>query len=292
MTHQVSLIKLTSPLKEKLGSEFFKSIPQKPGVYFFRGQNGTLLYVGKAKNLKKRLSQYTQIHGPSPSKKMWRLVRMAYKIEFIECASEKEALLSENNYLRKLKPLFNFMNTRPENYSFIKLKRQKLTQSPLELWTFDINSDPEHPEGFTVFGAFKGKRTLKEGLVSLQRVLWTLTASDISKMPPKLNRDYPALNLEIPIEKALTPWITGLLGGSNGRAVERLCNRLLEKNESIPLWLRHSYQNDLLRVQNLFSQITYPHWKMRRKFSEHPGVQKHQIDQMILDDLKVIKRFM
>jgi hypothetical protein len=93
------------PLVDRLGAEFFRTIPQEPGVYRFHGADGSILYVGKAKNLRDRLGSYRSLAGQA--RKTRRLIQRAVRIDWDLCASEAEALAKESRLIKALKPKFN-----------------------------------------------------------------------------------------------------------------------------------------------------------------------------------------
>src|SRR5689334_10729352 len=82
-------------------------LPGKPGVYRMFGEAGELLYVGKARNLKARVSNYAKIGGQT--QRIARMISLTRSMEFVVTASETEALLLEANLIKKLKPRFNII---------------------------------------------------------------------------------------------------------------------------------------------------------------------------------------
>lgn len=91
----------------KFGSDFLAELPTSPAVYLFRDETGDVLYVGKAKNARRRLAQYRSATRRKAHRKMRTLVREAARIEVRPQASESVALLVENELIRTLRPPFN-----------------------------------------------------------------------------------------------------------------------------------------------------------------------------------------
>ena len=89
------------------GSVRVESLPAGPGIYLFRDAERRVLYVGKAKNLRRRLQSYRNASRRKVHRKMRTLVREASSLEVRPLASEREALLEENALIRRLKPLYN-----------------------------------------------------------------------------------------------------------------------------------------------------------------------------------------
>ncbi|HEY4414927.1 MAG TPA: GIY-YIG nuclease family protein [Verrucomicrobiae bacterium] len=95
------------PLVERLGQDFFRQLPERPGVYLMQDEAGTILYVGKAKNLRKRLNSYRVANPDRLARRQLRLLRAVVRIELQECADEAAALAREAELLLALKPKFN-----------------------------------------------------------------------------------------------------------------------------------------------------------------------------------------
>jgi predicted GIY-YIG superfamily endonuclease len=101
------------PLVERLGAPFFRDAPQRPGVYLMRDSGDNILYVGKAKNLRKRLVSYRVANPDRLRRRHLRLLRAVSRIELEECADEACALAREAELLRALRPRFNRAGTWP-----------------------------------------------------------------------------------------------------------------------------------------------------------------------------------
>jgi hypothetical protein len=95
------------PLVERLGVEFFRQLPEKPGVYLMHGAADVVLYVGKAKSLRHRLGSYRVANPDRLRRRQLRLLQLVVRIELEECRDEVAALAREAELLRTLKPKFN-----------------------------------------------------------------------------------------------------------------------------------------------------------------------------------------
>lgn len=100
-----------------------QSIPQKPGVYQYYDNNGKILYVGKAKNLKKRVSSYFQKEHDSGKTRV--LVKKIADIKTIVVDSEMDALLLENNLIKEYQPRYNVMLRDDKTYPWICIKNER-----------------------------------------------------------------------------------------------------------------------------------------------------------------------
>lgn len=99
-----------------------KTLPEKPGVYQYFDKNGTILYVGKAKNLKKRVSSY--FNKNHEHAKTYILVKKIADIQYIVVDSEMDALLLENNLIKKYLPKYNIQLKDDKTYPWICVKKE------------------------------------------------------------------------------------------------------------------------------------------------------------------------
>jgi hypothetical protein len=99
------------PLVDRLGREFFQRLPETSGVYLMRDASGTVLYVGKAKNLRRRLNCYRVANPERLARRHLRLLRAVTAIELQACVDESAALEREAELILELKPRFNRAGT-------------------------------------------------------------------------------------------------------------------------------------------------------------------------------------
>lgn len=97
-----------------------KNIPHSPGVYKMKDKEGTIIYVGKAKDLSKRVKTYFQ-KDYAHSTRTRKLIEAAKNVEYIETDSELEALLLENNLIKELRPRYNILMKDDKSYVYIKV---------------------------------------------------------------------------------------------------------------------------------------------------------------------------
>ncbi len=111
----------TSPLDLQI-----QSLPDNPGVYQYYDKEGKILYVGKAKNLKKRVSSYfNKIHDTAKTNV---LVKKIVTIKHIVVPSESDALLLENNLIKKLQPRYNVLLRDDKSYPWICIKKEPFSR--------------------------------------------------------------------------------------------------------------------------------------------------------------------
>ena len=107
-----------------LSKAFLSTVSDQPGVYLMRGENDTLLYVGKARNLRKRLASYAGAAKRQSPKTRLLLSRIS-TVQTIITNTEKEALLLEASFIKKNKPPFNITLRDDKNYPYLKVTVQE-----------------------------------------------------------------------------------------------------------------------------------------------------------------------
>ncbi len=102
--------------------DFVTRLPAKPGVYRMFDAEGDVIYVGKARNLKNRVSNYAR--GQGHNNRISLMISLTVNMEFIVTASEAEALLLESNLIKKLKPRFNVVLRDDKSFPYILIARE------------------------------------------------------------------------------------------------------------------------------------------------------------------------
>ena len=145
------------------------TLPSQPGVYRMIGLDGTPLYVGKAKNLKKRVASYTQ-HSRLPIR-LQRMVAAAKSLEITVTRTEAEALLLEANYIQRFMPPFNILMRDDKSYPYILITRDHDFPQILK------HRGAKKRKGW-YFGPFASGGAVTETLTILQRGFMLRNCSD------------------------------------------------------------------------------------------------------------------
>jgi len=103
-----------------LSSETIKNIPQEPGVYLFKDRPGKIIYIGKAKNLNKRINSYFG-KARDQAYKLSLIIMNAHTVEHIITTTEKEALILEGNLIKRHRPRYNVILKDDASYPLLKL---------------------------------------------------------------------------------------------------------------------------------------------------------------------------
>ncbi len=132
-------------------AKLLKRLPQEPGVYKHFDSKGGLLYVGKAKNLKKRVSSYFN-RKSYDNRKTKTLVRKIEDIEWIITHTEQDALLLENTLIKKHKPTYNILLKDDKTFPFLVIKNEGFPRV--------VSTRQTSKDGGEYFGPFTGKKTM------------------------------------------------------------------------------------------------------------------------------------
>ena len=138
-----------------------RNVPQKPGVYYMLNRKGEIIYIGKAKNLKDRLSSYFY-HNVSHTSKIRKLVRYVHKLEWETTGSELSALLLESKMIKTHKPRFNRALTSYRKYPFIKIDVQRTY--PRVQKVYEII-----PDGAKYYGPFASSFTVNNLIETINK---------------------------------------------------------------------------------------------------------------------------
>lgn len=153
------------PFDRKFGEDFLAGVPPEPGIYRLYDATGGVIYVGKARNLRRRLAQYRTTRRTKKDRKRRALVKSAERIDWQVCASELDASLTEVALIQTLRPRRNIAAAFSFLYPFIGIQvdggdtRFCLTTSPQAFPVFELH------------GAFRSRDVTGEAFFALMRLL-------------------------------------------------------------------------------------------------------------------------
>ncbi len=130
-----------------------KELPNLPGVYQYFDENGKLLYVGKARNLKNRIKSYfsftpTLIPSPRLSPRIKKMILETYSLEYIVVSNEHDALILENSLIKQLKPKYNILLRDDKTYPYIFVDLKE------DFPRFEITRKVQNGKNIKYFGPF------------------------------------------------------------------------------------------------------------------------------------------
>uniref|UniRef100_UPI00404B313F excinuclease ABC subunit UvrC n=1 Tax=Fluviicola sp. TaxID=1917219 RepID=UPI00404B313F len=203
-----------------------KTLPEKPGVYHYFDKNGTIIYVGKAKNLKKRVNSYfSKIHDQAKTNV---LVRKIVAIEYIVVDTEIDALLLENNLIKKYQPKYNIQLKDDKTYPWICIKKEPFPRV--------FSTRKYIKDGSQYFGPYPSGRIMHtyldliRELFPLRTCSLDLAQNKIEKANYKVCLDFHIGKCKGPCEKkqtaaeynAMIAQIEGILKGNITAVIEQL----------------------------------------------------------------------
>ncbi|WP_420570952.1 excinuclease ABC subunit UvrC [Kordia sp.] len=171
-----------------------KTIPTNPGVYQYYDKDGKLLYVGKAKNLKKRVSSYFNKNHEYGKTKV--LVKKIASIKHIIVATETDALLLENNLIKKYQPRYNVLLKDDKSYPWICIKNERF---PRVFQTRRVIKD-----GSEYFGPYTSVKTVRT-LLELIKGLYPLRTCNYDLSQEKIDAGKYKVCLEYHLGNCLGP---------------------------------------------------------------------------------------
>jgi excinuclease ABC subunit C len=173
----------------------YNVLPDQPGVYKFFNIEKVLIYVGKAKSLKKRVSSYF-VKGQGVNHKTRRMVREIHSIEITLVNSEFDALLLENNLIKKTQPKYNILLKDDKTYPYLLLTKEHFPQI--------YPTRRMIPRRGTYFGPFASVKAMNN-VLELIRSIFTIRTCKLDLNPKKVNEGKYKVCLEYHIGNCLGP---------------------------------------------------------------------------------------
>ena len=159
------------------------SLPLAPGVYLMHGKDGGVIYVGKAKKLKNRVSQYFQ-ENRGHDFKTQTMVGQVDDFETIIVRTEFEALVLENALIKQYSPRYNILLKDDKGYPFVRLSQERYPRFSL--------ANRQEKDGARYFGPFGGRQETRTALDAIAAALKLPTCS--RRFPRDIGKERPCLN--------------------------------------------------------------------------------------------------
>lgn len=230
---------------------FLKTVTSQPGVYRMYDTSGTVIYVGKAKDLKKRLASY--FRAQIASRKTRSLVKNIVQIDVTVTHTETEALLLEHNYIKLYQPRYNVLLRDDKSYPYIFLSADKHPR-------LAMHRGAKHFKG-EYFGPFPNAHAVRESLILLQKLFPIRQCEDSVYR----NRSRPCLQYQI--GRCLGPCVKGLvseeeyqqqvdyirlfLSGKDQQVLTRLIDRMEQASQQLKFEDAARYRDQIQAVRQV-----------------------------------------
>jgi GIY-YIG catalytic domain-containing protein len=245
----------------KFGADFLAKLPLGPGVYLFQDAAEVVIYVGKAKSLRRRLRNYRNASRRRVHKKMRTLVRAASSVRFEELSTERSALLRENELIQKLRPRYNVDGAFAFLYPAIGMGC-----SPRRLMLCFSTQPALYAElGLTWYGSFRSRPRVKasfDALIDLLSLIGHREKRAALPAYPSVRGSRLVALRQVPAE--LGAALPAFFAGQEQRVLGQLAQLLLAKPRALRdasqvqeqlQTLKHFFEVDAKRLRQALGQL-------------------------------------
>jgi excinuclease ABC subunit C len=203
---------------EKDFSAILSVIPENPGCYMYLDETDTIIYIGKAKNLKKRVTSYFKRTTDSPKTRM--MLRKIRNIRYLVVESEEDAFLLENSLIKKHKPRYNILLKDDKTYPWIEITDEPFPR--VFLTRRKLNNKSRYYGPYTSLGSIKYLLHLLTTIYPIRNCRHALTDENIAGKKFRLCLQYH-------IKRCLAPCIAGQTEEDYGKSI-RAIEEILKGN--------------------------------------------------------------
>ena len=235
----------------ELIADFVSRLPHKPGVYRMFDEHKNVLYVGKAKNLRKRVAAYTNYDRHTI--RIQRMIRATHDMEFVICGSETEALLLEASLIKRLKPRYNILLRDDKSFPYILVRKSHpAAQIKKHRGARNVKGD--------YYGPFANVHSVNRTLDTLQRAFRLRNCSDSiyeSRTRPcmlhQIKRCAAPCTGEVTLEEydKLIGDAQDFLTGKSDRLRKRLQNQMREESANLNFEKAAEYRDRLQALSHV-----------------------------------------
>ena len=235
----------------ELIADFVSRLPHKPGVYRMFDEHKNVLYVGKAKNLRKRVTAYTKYDRHTI--RIQRMIRATRDMEFVICGSETEALLLEASLIKRLKPRYNILLRDDKSFPYILVRKSHpAAQIKKHRGARNVKGD--------YYGPFANVHSVNRTLDTLQRAFRLRNCSDSiyeSRTRPcmlhQIKRCAAPCTGEVTLEEydKLIGDAQDFLTGKSDRLRKRLQNQMREESANLNFEKAAEYRDRLQALSHV-----------------------------------------
>ena len=220
-----------------MNSSIKNNVPKEPGIYKFINKNKKIIYVGKSKNLNKRVKSY--FNKKQENKKIFKMVNEIDQISCIISENEHDALLLENNLIKEIKPKYNILLRDDKTFPYIVISKEPF---PKVYTSRKINAEKEE-----IFGPYTNIKSMRETLSLIKKLYkvrncnLALNEKNIEKKKFKVCLEYHIGNCKGPCAGFQTEEnylqdikeIRSILSGKNQKIINNLKNKMSVYSEKL-----------------------------------------------------------
>lgn len=245
-------------MTQKEFQEISNGLPQEPGIYKYYDAGGQLLYVGKAKNIRKRVSSY--FNKTVASYKTHELVKRIKRIEFTIVHTEQDAFLLENSLIKQFQPLFNINLKDDKTYPYIVIKNEHFPR--IYLTRQKIEDGSEYFGPYTSVGKVRELLNFIKQTIPLRTCPLNLTQRNIEKGKFKVCLEYHLGNCKGPCEARQTEddynenirQIKNILKGNLAAVVQHFKKEMKQHAENLEFEKAEGIRKKILYLENYQSR--------------------------------------
>lgn len=232
------------------------SLPLLPGVYLMKNKEGKIIYIGKAKALKNRVTSYFRSNA-SHNEKVRKMVSKVYDFDFIVTTSEFEALVLECSLIKQNKPKYNILLKDDKGYSYIKISNEEYPRITAEF--------KNNEKGARYIGPYTSSYAVKTAVDEVNTVFRLPTCArkfprDFGKHRPCLNRHINKCmglcegNISADEYNALIENAVDYLEGNGDKTIERLTELMYDASEKLRFEEAGRYRDRIKAIQGTLSK--------------------------------------
>ncbi|WP_268035578.1 excinuclease ABC subunit UvrC [Algoriphagus sp. PAP.12] len=265
----------------------YNILPDHPGVYRYFNEAGELIYVGKAKSLKKRVSSYFN-KNTGVNLKTRRMVKEIRKIEITLVNSEFDALLLENNLIKKSHPKYNILLRDDKTYPYLLITKENFPRI--------FQTRKLIPKRGTYFGPFASVKAMNN-VLDLIRELFTIRTCKLDLSPYKINEGKYKVCLEYHIGNCQGPCV-GKQSESNYLKDLEQAKHILKGNLGIAKTIfkqeMQSYAENLEfeKAQRMKEKLDLLEKYQAKSLVANPNISNHDVCSIVIDEKNAYVNYM
>jgi excinuclease ABC subunit C len=250
-----------NPLRRRFSDAFFRSIPNQSGIYLFLNARMEPLYIGKAENLRRRLTSYRRLNQSTGSTHILEMIELAQMIVWEVHAETSVVRAREKELIRALRPPFNISDRRRTKgvYYSLFLHPEELPNGNLLIdvrYSYALKQKDQES-----FGCYLDPRLAREALAALLRFI--SLSRLYPRLPEKLTSITPLHVYRLALAKERLPLLRAFLYGQDPALRQVFAKELMEREDLAPE-LYPQMQKDLRTLTLFFEELAQPANQVRR----------------------------